>query len=349
MLVPALKKAWVETGMTVMNLGERIGLLALLLGIAGGCSDMAPEEDTYNTVILRGQPAGGGGGGDGSASPPLPEAWECLDEPQLPIERDETRIQYRVPIVDFDSQPLNPRTIPELLVQVCDTATCDPPLPACPPGATPAARQQCVILTNPLPGAPPVIWQIDLPYGFANGYLKLTAPNYAEMNYIFGGPMIGAPEGGPVVIGLALPVLTLAARANAYRDVGVGDGQDATAGVLAVRTLDCERPFGNLSMTVPEGHRAAEVTVEAQPEDPPPPAVAWSVSGNNVFSRDDLLTDARGVAGYLNTEIGALVVNARAPVGDDGVVYPPSAQTFRLRGGVITLAELRDGLGVWGQ
>jgi len=332
-----------------MNLGERIGLLALLLGVAGGCSSMAPEDDTYTLIFGNrgGGGGGGGGGGDTGATPreELPPAWQCLETPQPAADRDETRIQYRVPIVDFESQPANPRPVPELVVEVCDTITCDPPLPACPAGATPAARQQCVTVTN-LPGPPPVVYQIDLPWNFSNGYLKLTAPNYAEMNYILGGPMIGAPEGGPLVIGLAIPVLTLAARANAYRDVGVADGQDATGGVLAVRALDCVRRIGNLSPMIPEGNRAAEVTVEAQPSAPPAPAVAWSVSGNNVFSQDNLLTDARGVAGYLNIQGGQLGVTARAPVG---VTYPDTTQTFRLRGGVITLAELRDGLGVWGQ
>jgi hypothetical protein len=345
-----LKKAWVETGMTGMNFGERIGLLALLLGIAGGCSSMAPEDDTYNTVVLGIEPgAGGGGGGGGTGEEPtgtLPPEWQCLREPLQPVERTPSRVQYRVPIVDFDSQPSNPRAVTGLTVTVCDNAACDPPLPACAAGTMPAPTEQCVSVTNSLPGVPPYVYQLDLPYQFSNGYLKLEAPNYAEMNYILGGPMIGAPEGGSLVIGLAIPVLTLAARANAYRDVGVPDGQDDTGGVLAVRTLDCVRNPGRLSPTIPEGRRAADVSVEAQPEQPPPPAVAWSVSDNNTFSRDDLLTDARGVAGFLNTEIAALVVVARAPVD---ITYPANAPTYRVRPGVVTLAELRDGLNVWGQ
>jgi hypothetical protein len=332
-----------------MNLGERIGLLAALICIASGCSDMAPEDETYN-IKYNLNPVGGGGGGGGSTGdvPPgdLPPEWECLREPLQPVAREPSRVQYRVPILDFDSQPQNPRAIDQLTVTVCDNAACDPPLPLCTPGSMPAPTEQCVTVNNALPGAPAYVYQIDLPYQFSNGYLKLTAPNYAEMNYILGGPMIGAPEGGSLVIGLALPVLTLAARANAYRDVGVADGQDATGGVLAVRALDCLRNPGRLSPTVPEGHRAPQVAVEAQPDDPPPPAVAWSVSDNNTFSRDDLLTDARGVAGFLNTPIAALVVVARSPVE---ITYPTNAPTYRVRPGVITLAELRDGLNVWGQ
>lgn len=332
-----------------MNFGERIGLLAVLVGVAGGCSSMAPEDDTYSTVILdnRGGTGGGGGGGDtGEAPDVLPEEWQCLREPQQPAERTPSRVQYRVPIVDFDSQPNTPRAVVGLTVTVCDNAACDPPLPTCTAGATPAPTEQCVSVNNTLPGVPPYVYQIDLPYQFSNGYLKLEAPNYAEMSYILGGPMIGAPEGGSLVIGLAIPVLTLAARANAYRDVGAAEGQDATGGVLAVRTLDCVRNFGRLSPMIPEGRRAAQVRVEAQPTAPPAPAVAWSVSGNNVFSQDNLLTDARGVAGYLNIQGGSLAVTAIAPID---VNYPEVVQSFRLRAGVITLAELRDGLGVWGQ
>ena len=49
-----------ELGISEMNLGERFGLLAVLLATAGGCSGMDPEEDTYNTVIRNQTPGGSG-------------------------------------------------------------------------------------------------------------------------------------------------------------------------------------------------------------------------------------------------------------------------------------------------
>jgi hypothetical protein len=97
-----------------------------------------------------------------------------------------------------------------------------------------------------------------------------------------------------------------------------------------------------------QGKRAALVRVEANPETPPPGSCAWSLSDANAFAPDSLQTDARGVAGFLDAAVGVINVFAEAPIGD-GYPYPARPPALRVRAGVITLAELRDGLGVWGQ
>lgn len=348
--------------MTLINLANncRVGVLPLLLSMAAACSDMDPETDTYNTVILGQNPGAGGGGsgpsgdsGSGGSSggaggtenmrpEVLPPEWACLDTPMMPVARDPARVDYRVAIVDFDSQTTNPAPVAGVNVLVCSNAACDPPMPPCPTEGTLTPTQQCVTVTN-IQGP---VYQINLPWQFQNGSLKLTAPGYAEMNYIFGGPMIGAPEGGPLVIGLAIPLLRESARVNAYLDCN-GTQVDASRGTLAVRTLDCKRNFSNLDMTMMtrEGSRAANVSVEPF-DGEPMNGCAWTLSNDNIFAPNNLRTDPRGVAGYLDTDIGVLRLIAESPVG---VQYPAAPPNLRVRPNVITLAELRDGLGRWGQ
>lgn len=340
-----------------MNLGKmcRVGLLPLLLIATGACSDMDPGTDTYLSVNNLTPSAGAGGDGSGpggeagsggGSTEPIdyPPEWACLAPggAMAPVSREPARVQYRVAIVDFDSQPINPTPVPNLNVTVCANAACDPAMPACPAGAAATPTQQCVTVTN-LQGP---IYEIDLPYNFQNGSLKLTAPDYAEMNYIFGGPMIGAPEGGSLVLGLAIPLLRESARVEAYRDCN-GTVVNPDRGTLAVRTLDCRRSRSNLDPTgmVLEGTRAPNVSVEPF-DGAPENGCAWTLANDNAFSPNNLLTDPRGVAGYLDTDVGVLRLIAEAP---PGVRYPTAPPNLRVRPNVITLAELRDGLGRWGQ
>lgn len=333
-----------------MNFGERLGLLALLASIASGCSSMAPEDDTYNSVVR--QPlepseggSGGSGGGTGSGGAPLTDspAWTCLDDVLMPLAATRTpaRIQYRAPIVDFDTS----QAIPELSVQACITSDCAP-LPAC-TSAAPAPTEQCAQVTAPAAGAPPV-YTIDVPYGFDGG-LKLTRePDYAELDYFFGGPLIGVPEETPeevrtIVFGLAIPVLKKAARQRAYDEVGAGP-VDETRGTLAVRTLNCARPPTAIP-GIPQGQRASGVSLEALGADPGADgAISWTISDRNQFTANRLVTDPRGVAGFLNARPVVLDVQAELP---DGTTF--GLASLRVRPNVITLAELRPGLGIWGQ
>jgi hypothetical protein len=331
-----------------MNFGfqARIGTMASLLLAVWGCSDMAPADDTY-TKVYGAQPGGSGGGDDPSGTggnsgmAPDPVSWGCLGSAMPAPTLAPTRITYQVVIVDFDSQPLVPMPVPNLTVEVCTTSTCDRLLPVC-SSTTPAPTEQCARVAV---GARPFLYLIDLPYALNNGGLKLTATGYAQMNYIFGGPMVGTPEGEATVVGLTIPLLTIDARSRAYGQVQVPT-VDPARGTLAVRTLNCLRePTTPPAMPAPpQGQRATGVRVEAVPEQPPEPAVAWRLSNGNQFSRNTLLTDARGVAGFLNAAPGSIEV--KAVLSDDtdyaGTVLP-------ILPDVITLAELRPGLEVWGQ
>lgn len=348
--------------MNLRNMG-RTGLLPLLLGVMA-CSDMDSGEDTFR-IVYPNLVSDGGSGGNGQTGnagssgaggtdtiPPdgllETEDWSCLkDDPRTSVvpRGTPTRIQYRVPVVDFDT--LTP--VPGIIVEPCTTSNCDV-YPSCAAGATPAPAEPCAIVTPPASAASP-IFVIDFPYNFTGG-LKITKPGeYAEMDYFFGGPLVGLPElalseGGNVVIGQGIPVLKSRTRERAYQEVGVST-VDPTRGTLAVRTLSCRRTPAMPSATgmtpPPQGQRAAGVSLEAMPAAPEGSA-AWALSTGNVFSPNRLITDARGVAGFLNAPPVITDVQAVLP---DGTTY--GYTPIRVRADVITLAELRPGLDVWGQ
>jgi hypothetical protein len=337
--------------MIEMNLGKRIGILGTVLAFTGGCSGLAPDEDTYNTVIFPALAGGSGGSGQtgnnaGSAgqtgqggglldTPP----WSCLRPggTMVVTRGAPSRIRYQVPIVDFDS--LTP--VAGLVVQACTTSNCDP-FPAC-DTTTPAPTQQCAIVSGPA-GA---LYVIDLPWNFTGG-LKLTKPGeYAEMDYFFGGPMVGLPEiandnGGDLVQGLPIPVLKLTARQRAYDEVG-GGVVDIAKGTLAVRVLNCVRNNVSAALPIPQGTRAAGVSINAVPMQPAG-SVPWTLSTSNFFTPNLTVTDNRGVAGYLQAP--PITMSLQAELDDVTLITPKS---FRVRENVITLAELRAGLDQWGQ
>jgi len=312
--------------------------LTLALEIAVGCTPLDPETDTAASIL--GASSGGGGadsgsgsgGADASASGGVPAAWACLSEPIVPVTQPPERVQYIVGIVDFDSQPPPnmPTAVPGLSVTVCGSPSCDPPFVA-----------PEVVITNPIEGLPPYVFSIEFPYNFSNGYLRLSAPNYFTMHYVFGGPMKGPPEGGYVVRGLTIPLLKNSTRDAIYNDLGLPGPADPTRGVLAVRTLDCTR-----NAMGQQGQRAAGVSLRAKPKQPEG-SVAWTLSFSNRATPNKLETDARGVAGFVNVLPGTVDVEALAPVGAQRIPY--GATTLPVRAGVITLAEVRVGLDLWGQ
>jgi hypothetical protein len=213
-----------------------------------------------------------------------------------------------------------------LKIEVCGSPSCDPP-----------ASEPDVVIRNPVEGQPPFVYAIELPFRFSNGSLRLTAPAYAPMDYIFNGPMIGPPEGGYVVQGLTIPLLKATTRDTIYHDLGIAGDVDKTRGVLALRTLNCLRdPKAN--------PRAPGVKLVSIPNAPKEPAVAWTLSTSNRATANRLETDARGVAGYVNALPLVYDLEGLSPVG------PPYGRTsIAVRPGGITLAEIRDGIGLWGQ
>jgi len=263
------------------------------------------------------------------------------------------RVKYDVLIVDFDSQPGQPTPVTGLHVDVCPSVACQSTLPDC-PNATPGPTEQCKVVSTPAAQVP-FFYEINLPYNFQNGSLRLTAPpDYTPMDYFFGGPMVGSPDKDAAapdhVVGLTIPMVKATTLGDIYRRLGLPT-VDPSVGTLAVRTLSCARDPAGPSPPLPAGlfwgHRSPDVTVTAQPETPAG-AVAYTLSNSNVFSQNAEVTDARGVAGFVNVRDGSIDLKALA---SDGLTPYAAGRvtTIPMRPGVITIAELRAGLDLWGQ
>ena len=273
-----------------------------------------------------GSKAVAGEGGEANIPPALGSEWACLKAPLKPVTQEAKRVTYVVGIVDFDSQPYSPTPVSGLNIQVCGSPSCDPP-----------ASAPDVVIHNPVEGQPPFVYAIEFPFRFSNGSLRLTAPNYAPMDYIFNGPMIGPPEGGYVVQGLTIPLLKASTRETIYHDLGIAGDVDKTRGVLALRTLNCFRdPKLNA--------RAPGVKLVSVPKAPQAPSVAWTLSTSNRATPNRLETDGRGVAGFVNVQPLVYDLEGLSPVG---LSY--GRTSIAVRPDVITLAEIRDGIGLWGQ
>lgn len=306
--------------MAEMNLGNmcRFGVLPFLLAASASCSDMNSAQDTYDTVYGRLEAGGANGGGMGNPPPvELPPGWACLDPenplpPFQPPDPPPATINYFVPIADFDTR----RPVPGLTVKLCSSSACDPDIPI-------------PEVTQPNPAQP--VYLLQIPYGQADSYLQVSAPDYATMDYYFGGPIIGSPNA--MFLANAIPMLRSETLDRLLVDVRAPSPAPSGRGVLAIRTLDCA------------GQRAVGVEVEAGQE-MPEGTVPWALSDNNIASPDTVTTDARGVAGFANVPAGAFTVQGIAPVGD-GITY--GRHTLRVKGGQITLGEVRFGIGQRGQ
>jgi hypothetical protein len=254
----------------------------------------------------------------------VPPEWSCLGE-QLLVAREPARVRYELPVFDFDSQSNAPRAVPGLEVQVCGSGSCEQPLSQCTPAA-PTALEQCYRSSV---GERPFELVFDLPYGFSNATLRFTAPGYAELDYVLGGPMIGAPDGEMVIRGVPLPMFSETARSTVHADLGMSP-VDPARGVLLGRVLNCE------------GARAAGVKVEPMARDAVPGAVAFRFESSLLAVPSPLETAAPGIAGFVNLLPGAIGIHAQTPGGE-------IATAVRVRPNVITIAELRPGLELWGQ
>lgn len=347
--------SWLANWGNQMNLRNvcRIGLLPLALG-ALACSDMDPGTDTFEIrypALAQGgsggdEPSGNAGtsgaGGTENEMPLDQDDWGCLSTGITMPQMQPSRITYQVVVVDFDAQPRALTPVPDLTVEVCSTYECDRVLPACEAGVDPSPTQQCTIIGT---GPAPFIYLINLPFGLVNAGLKMTAPGYVQMNYLFGGPMIGTPEGSRTVVGIPIPLLTEARRQAVYRQVGL-DQVDMARGSLAVRTLTCARAPATVNPAMPpppQGQYAASILVQTETE-LEFPAVSWILSDGNQFTDDLLLTNERGVAGILNVAPQAVFVKAILPNGQE---Y--GSTTLPVLPNIITLAELRPGINSWGQ
>lgn len=184
-------------------------------------------------------------------------------------------------------------------------------------------------------------------WGTESVVLRASAEGYVDSEYYVGGAMVGPPEGGDTVLGLPFFLLTDAARAALYSQLGLGE-VDATKGILAARTLNCDREQSPLGVF--QGVRADNVSVELVPNEVPSEAIPWVLSFGRVASRDIFVTDDRGAAGFANIEPRAYQVLGRAPApvgSESGTTYGRTLATVRAN--TITIVEVRDGQDVWGQ
>lgn len=295
-------------------------------GMVGGSSGVGGAFGQVPVAGAAGEPSEAGAGGEPAVPVELGPEWACLTAPQKPVAQEPQRVTYVVGIVDFDSQPYSPTPVSSLKIEVCGSPSCDPP-----------ASAPDVVIRNPLPGQPSFVYAIEFPFRFSNGSLRLTAPGYAPMDYIFNGPMVGPPEGGYTVQGLTIPLLKATTRDTIYHDLGIAGEVDKSRGVLALRTLNCLRdPKANA--------RAPGVKLVSIPNAPKAPSVAWTLSTSNRATPNRLETDGRGVAGFVNVLPLVYDLEGLSPVG---LSY--GRTSIAVRPEVITLAEIRDGIGLWGQ
>lgn len=243
--------------------------------------------------------------------------WPCLNSgEQIQVAaRDPGRVTYVVPVVDFDSQLTAPTTVPGATLTICTSAACDAPF-------TDWQRLQ---------GPAEYVWVLSLPYSLSNAVLRFSAPGYIPMDYVLGGPMIGAPTGELTVKGIGIPLVKETTLTALYNQVGLS-GVDLTRGVFAARVLDCS------------GERAASSTVTTSVGNVTG-SIPFALSNNNLATPTTLETDSRGVAGFMNLPPQTLDVVGWSSTG----LQIGDVTTMPIRAGAITLAELRPGLELWGQ
>jgi hypothetical protein len=318
-----------------------------LIGIgAVGCSsfDAANQtcEDFPGLSATCDPSTGGSGGTEGMISPLMPVEWQCLVAADVPLPRPAMpgRVTYVFPVVDFDSDPLQPvpLLVPGVELTVCTNAAC----------TTPAGPDVMINQDQ----ARPFIWTISMPYGLGAFSIRARATDYVDTDYYVGGPMVGTPEGTTTVVALPLPMPKVSSLDNLLSNIGLPPlGPTSTVGILALRTLNCNRPQSLIPGTN-QGARAAGVKVELVTNDPNVDPVPWVLTTGNQASRDLDATDGRGVAGFANLSPRNYTVRGIAPApmdSESGTEIGAKPATATVRANAITLVEVREGIDQWGQ
>ena len=241
----------------------------------------------------------------------------CFDFTEVAA-REPDRVQYTVPVVDFDTQLTTPTAVPDVTTQVCINATCTPELPRCNGDVGQCWREY--------PGPIDAVKVFDFPYGLTNVVLRLSAPGYVPTDYPMGGPIIGAPDGSLSMRGVGIVLVKQETYAAIHGQVGTVP--DPLRGTLAVRVLDCRL------------QRAEGVEVSGYNADLRG-ATAFSLSNNNLATAARLQTDQRGVVGFFNLPSQTVDVEV--------ATWNISPVTLNIRPGTLTLAEMRWGLDQFGQ
>lgn len=246
---------------------------------------------------------------DGSAT--------CFDYTQV-AEREPGRVQYTVPVVDFDTQLTAPSAVPDAIITVCTNATCIPEFPVCAGDVGACWRE--------FPGPSPAVKVLDFPFGLGNVTIRASAAGYVPTDYPLGGPLIGTPDGSLAARGIGIVLVKQETFAALHAQVGAVP--DPLRGTLALRVLGCglQRLGGQTLEAYNADLRGAE---------------AFSLSTGNLASGASLTTDQRGVVGFFN--LPAQTIDAWVPAWG----LPPA--TYNVRPGTLTLAEYRWGIDEFGQ
>lgn len=228
------------------------------------------------------------------------------------------RVQYTVPVVDFDTQLSAPVALPGAALQVCINATCLPEFPRCTGEVGNCYRE--------FPGPSPALRVLDFPFGLTNVTLRFSLTGYVPTDYVLGGPVVGSPNGEASLRGVGIVLVKEETFSALHAQVGTTP--DPTRGTLAVRVLGCDL------------QRAAGQTLTAYNANLNG-ASGFSLSSSNLASGSDLTTDQRGVVGYFNLPPQTIDVTI--------LDWPFQPTTFNVRPGTLTLAEMRWGLEEFGQ
>jgi hypothetical protein len=241
----------------------------------------------------------------------------CFDFVEV-VEREPGRVQYSVPVVDFDTQLTAPVAVPGAVLTVCINAPCIPEFPRCEGDVGASWRE--------FPGPNPAIRVLDFPFGLTNVTIRLSAEGYIPTDYPLMGPVIGHPNGALDTRGVGIVLVKNETYVALHAQVGTIP--DPARGTLALRVLGCDLT------------RAPAVDVEPW-QGNLAGSTGFSLSTGNLASGGALRTDARGVVGLFN--LPAQTVDAWVPEWG----FAPA--TYNVRPGTLTLAEYRWGIDEFGQ
>lgn len=245
--------------------------------------------------------------------------WGCLGQDLVMAPREPGRVQYTVPVVDFFTQPSASSAVPGLEVKVCSDADCSSELPICESDS----QESCYGLS--IDGTE---LTFDFPFGF-EGALRFAAPNYVDLDYSLGGPMVGTRDGSLSVSGRAIAMLSVEDRQRFYGQLG--RPVDASRGTLMAHVARCDGlPADSVNVTALQGDFAG--------------ATAFTLADGSVPHLGPAPTDEIGAAGYVNVAPQIASVAGETATGETVASAP-----VRVRSGAIALVEVRAGISIWGQ
>lgn len=309
-------------------------LSVVCLPTAVACTELDPDLDDCNSLGMEPCSRGGSAGDTGNAgsssnggssgAPATNASWDCVGAPLPQYDLPELPgVAYIVPIVDFANPGMPP---PGLKIDVCliTDLNCGQPITSVLPPITTVDEgglvHQIRLPTSPVP---------------FQGFLRLTATDYMQTEYYFGGPMIGDPlnpEMPQVIIGEPISMPRLAFIDTFFARLSPNP-RDTNSGILALRVLNCDR------------QRSADVVLDLTNASAAPFTLINNLPANDSDNPElPLPTDRGGVAGFANIRAMnggfTAIVEGELP---DGRRFGNNAWTIRPN--QLTLAELRTDYG----